>query len=198
MTRAFAPGTAARADISISSNSVARLSQVAREDEVDHIVTVWQREAPHLDVTPLHVLSRISRLSKHLDRARRAAFAAHHLEVWEYDVLAALRRAGSPYRLSPGALVQQTMSTSGTMTNRIDRLEQRGLVVRRPDPHDRRGVRVELTPAGRDVVEAALAALLDWEHDFLKTLNADERGVLTDLLRSLMLAFDDAAVGRSG
>ncbi|MBK7722510.1 MAG: MarR family transcriptional regulator [Austwickia sp.] len=159
-------------------------------DEVDDIVAVWQRETPHLDVTPLEILSRISRLAKHLDRARRAAFAGQHLEVWEYDVLAALRRAGAPYELSPGALVHQTLSTSGTMTNRIDRLERRGLVRRSPDPRDRRGVRVQLTPAGRDVVEAALAALLDWEHEFLSALPPQQRTELADLLRALLLAFD--------
>lgn len=161
-----------------------------RADEVDHIVAVWQRETPHLDVTPLLVLSRISRLSKHLDRARRTAFAAHHLEVWEYDVLAALRRAGAPYELSPGSLVTETMSTSGTMTNRIDRLERRGLVTRLPDPNDRRGVRVRLTDTGRETVESALAALLDWEHAFLETLGQAERRELAGLLRSLLLAFD--------
>lgn len=156
------------------------------------MVSVWQREAPHLDVAPLQVLSRISRLAKHLDRARRTAFAAHHLEVWEYDVLAALRRAGRPYELSPGALVAETMSTSGTMTNRIDRLVRRGLVTRMPDPNDRRGVRVRLTDTGRELVESALAALLEWEHVFLQTLDQDERTHLATLLRSLMLAFDAA------
>lgn len=164
-----------------------------REDEVDHIVRVWQRETPHLDVTPLQVLSRISRLAKHLDRARRTAFAAHRLEVWEYDVLAALRRAGAPYELSPGALVTETMSTSGTMTNRIDRLERRGLVTRLPDPNDRRGVRVRLTDSGRELVEAGLAALLNWEHAFLETLGQGERRELAGLLRSLLLTFDSSA-----
>jgi MarR family len=91
-------------------------------DEVDDIVARWQAERPDLDVAPLHVLSRVSRLARHLDRARRAAFAAHGLETWEFDVLSALRREGRPYQLSPGALLRATLVTSGTMTNRIDRL----------------------------------------------------------------------------
>src|SRR6478752_4060262 len=91
-------------------------------DEVDRIVLAWQRERPDLDVEPLEVLSRVSRLARHLDRARRAAFAEHDLESWEFDVLSALRRAGAPYELSPGALLRATLVTSGTMTNRIDRL----------------------------------------------------------------------------
>jgi DNA-binding MarR family transcriptional regulator len=107
-------------------------------DEVDRIVGAWQRERPDLDFTPLQVLSRVARLSRHLDRARRTAFAASDLESWEFDVLSALRRAGAPYQLSPKSLLQQTLVSSGTMTNRIDRLVQRGLVERRTDPNDAR------------------------------------------------------------
>ena len=95
--------------------------------------------------------------------ARAAAFAAHGLEPWEFDVLAALRRAGAPYQLSPGQLVAETLVTSGTMTNRIDRLEARGLVRRLPDPADGRGVLVRLTDAGRGLVDTALADLLERE-----------------------------------
>ena len=98
------------------------------QDEVDRLVAAWARERPDLDVRPLEVLSRVTRLARHLDRARSTAFDAHDLEVWEFDVLAALRRAGRPYVLSPGQLVAQTLVTSGTMTNRVDRLETRGLV----------------------------------------------------------------------
>src|SRR5690606_31482686 len=94
------------------------------QDEVDRLVAAWRAERPDLDVEPLQVLSRISRLAKHLDRARRAVFAEHDLEPWEFDVLTALRRAGPPYELSPGALLRATLVTSGTMTNRIDRLAQ--------------------------------------------------------------------------
>ena len=125
----------------------------ALRDEVDDLVAAWQAERPDLDVRPMQVLSRISRLARHLDRERRSAFAAHGLESWEFDVLAALRRQGAPYELSPGALLRATLVTSGTMTNRIDRLEQAGLVRRRPDPQDKRGVLVRLTAAGRARVD---------------------------------------------
>ena len=125
------------------------------EDEVERLVAAWSRERPDLDVSPLEVLSRVTRLARHLDRARRTAFAEHGLDVWEFDVLAALRRAGQPYVLSPGQLVTSTMVTSGTMTNRIDRLADRQLVERMPDPADRRGVHVRLTPAGKSRVDAA-------------------------------------------
>src|SRR6266568_2326243 len=105
-------------------------------DEVDSLVSAWRRERPDLDVSPLEVLSRVTRLARHLDRARRTAFAERGLETWEFDVLSALRRAGTPYQLSPGQLLTQTLVTSGTMTNRIDRLAARELVVRGPDPAD--------------------------------------------------------------
>src|SRR3954453_19407544 len=129
-------------------------------DEVDRIVLAWERERPDLDVRPLTVLSRVSRLARHLDLARRSAFARHDLETWEFDVLSALRRAGAPYRLSPGALLTQTLVTSGTMTNRIDRLPKKDLVERLPDPSDRRGVLVRLTAEGRDKADRSLAGLL--------------------------------------
>jgi DNA-binding MarR family transcriptional regulator len=126
-------------------------------DEVDRIVEAWQRERPDLDVAPLTIFSRVLRLARHLDLARGSAFAEHDLEGWGFDVLSALRREGAPYQLSPGQLVAQTLVTSGTMTNRVDRLVTRGLVSRSPDPKDRRGIKVTLTPAGRAVVDSAMA-----------------------------------------
>ena len=159
-------------------------------DEVDDLVAAWQAERPDLDVRPMQVLSRITRLARHLDRERRAAFAAHDLEPWEFDVLAALRRQGPPYELSPGALLHATLVTSGTMTNRIDRLEQSGLVRRRPDPNDKRGILVTLTPAGQSRVDAALAGLLEAEQALLTDLPESNRHTLADLLRTLLAPLD--------
>ena len=161
-------------------------------DEVDVLVEAWRRERPDLDVAPLGVLSRVSRLARHLDLARREAFAAHDLEPWEVDVLAALRREGAPYTLSPGRLLQVTLVTSGTMTNRIDRLAAKGLVARVPDPNDGRGVQVVLTDAGRGRVDDALTDLLAHERDILSALPADDREELADLLRRLTVPFDRA------
>ncbi|MDF5754826.1 MarR family transcriptional regulator [Spongiactinospora sp. TRM90649] len=159
-------------------------------DEVDRLVAAWRQERPDLDVEPLRVLSRISRLARHLDRARRAAFAEHGLEPWEFDVLTTLRRAGEPYELSPGALLRATLVTSGTMTNRIDRLTAAGLVRRRPDPEDRRGVLVSLTPSGQARVDAAFADLLRREHDLLGSMPGEQRDALAALLRTLLAPFD--------
>ena len=163
------------------------------EDEVDRLVEAWQRERPDLDVSPMEVLSRITRLARHLDRARRQAFAAHELETWEFDVLAALRRSGKPYELSPGRLLRETLVTSGTMTNRVDRLAARGLVRRAPDPADRRGVLVQLTDSGLAHVDAALSALLTNERALLTGLGAADRKRLAGLLRALVRPFDEDA-----
>ncbi len=163
------------------------------QDEVDRLVAAWARERPDLDVQPLEILSRVTRLARHLDRARRIAFETHELEVWEFDVLAALRRAGRPYVLSPGQLLAQTMVTSGTMTNRVDRLEVRGLVQRLPDPADRRGVHVRLTPRGKERVDAALADLLARERELLSSLTARQQQSLSGLLRQLVAPFEAEA-----
>src|SRR5262249_46056727 len=159
-------------------------------DEVDDLVAAWQAERPDLDVQPMQVLSRISRLARHLDRVRRAAFAAHGLEPWAFEVLAALRRQGPPYPLRPGSPLPTPLVTSGTMTNRIDRLEQAGLVRREPDPQDKRGVLVTLTDAGRSQVDDALADLLEAEQALLASLPTESRGALADLLRVLLAPLD--------
>lgn len=159
-------------------------------DEVDALVAAWRRERPDLDVGPMQVLSRVSRLAIHLDRARRAAFAAHELESWEFDVLATLRRSGPPYRLAPGQLTRATLVTSGTMTNRVDRLVERGLVTRSADPDDRRSVLVTLSERGRAMVDAALEDLLASEQLILARLPADQQDDLADSLRRLLAPYD--------
>ncbi|MET0740296.1 MAG: MarR family transcriptional regulator [Candidatus Nanopelagicales bacterium] len=173
---------------------MSRWDEDDRQDEVDRLVEAWRRERPDLDVTPLEVLSRVTRLARHLDLARRSAFAEHDLESWEFDVLAALRRAGQPYELSPGQLLMVTLVTSGTMTNRIDRLESKGLVTRRPDPSDRRGVLVALTAQGRQRVDESLADLLDRERLIIGSLDQGQQDSLAALLRLIVLPFDDEAV----
>ena len=159
-------------------------------DEVDRIVDAWSRERPDLDFSPLLVLSRVGRLARHLERARRTAFEASDLELWEFDVLSALRRAGAPYQLSPKALLQQTLVSSGTMTNRSDRLVTRKLVERRTDPNDGRGILVVMTAAGQERVDAAIATLLRAETELLDRLPRADQERLGALLRTLSLDFD--------
>jgi DNA-binding MarR family transcriptional regulator len=158
-------------------------------DEVDSLVEAWARERSDLDLGPVEVFSRITRLARHLDLARRDAFTAHDIESWEFDVLAALRRAGAPYELSPGRLLRETLVTSGTMTNRVDRLAGRNLVERLPDPRDRRGVLVRLTPEGKSAVDGAFGALLAAEAELIAALPSDDQSTLASLLRTLLAPF---------
>jgi DNA-binding MarR family transcriptional regulator len=160
------------------------------EDEVDRLVAGWRSALPAVDVSPLEVLSRVSRLARHLDRQRSLVFARHELETWSFDVLSTLRRTEPPHQLSPGQLLALTLVTSGTMTNRLDHLEARKLVRRRPDPADARSIRVELTAAGRRRVDAALKDLVEREDAILAILNSAERAALAGLLRRVVAPFD--------
>jgi DNA-binding MarR family transcriptional regulator len=165
-------------------------------DEVDEIVAAWQRERPDLDVEPLQVLSRLDRLAGVLGERRAAVFARHDLRRHEFDVLAVLRRAGEPFELTAGELAAGTYVTSGTMTSRLDGLTQRGLVTRSPDREDGRLVRVGLTAAGRELVDAAFAELIDAERELLAPLGEDVRRELAASLRVLLATATSERAGR--
>lgn len=158
-------------------------------DEVDRLVAAWKSQRPDLDFSPLEVLSRITRIARHLDIARRNAFA--DLDTWSFDVLAALRRAGAPYQLSPGQLMQETMVTSGTMTNRLDRLEELSLITRQPDPEDGRGSLVTLTKSGMRAVDTAMEELLKRESEILKNMTKAEQAKLAASLSEIEAPFDE-------
>lgn len=166
-------------------------------DFVDRIVEQWGRERPDLDLTPTEVVGRIDRLAVHLRRAVDETFADFDLHRGGFAVLAALRRSGPPYRLHPTELFTGLLSSSGAMTNRLDRLEAAGLIRRVPDADDRRGVLVELTPAGMQLAVEAAEAHLANERRLLAPLTADEQRRLAALLRTLLAAFeDDQGTGR--
>jgi DNA-binding MarR family transcriptional regulator len=159
-------------------------------DQVDRLVAAWRRERPDLEVEPMHVLSRVSRLARHLELARKEAFGRLGLEQWQFDVLAALRRSGPPYEMTPGELLTETLVSSGAMTHRIDQMEAAGLVARQPDPDDGRVVRVRLTDRGREAVDVALGSLLDRERQLLSQLDPADQTRLSALLRELLEPFD--------
>jgi DNA-binding MarR family transcriptional regulator len=169
-------------------------------DEIDRIVEQWNRERPELDVSPTHTLQRITRLSLLQSVSFARVFARHGVSFGEYLVLAALRRAGPPYRMNPTTLFNAVILSSGAMTNRLDRLEAMGFVERQPDPTDRRGRLVALTERGRELVDAAVVEHLANEERLLDALDPGEREQLTGLLRKLLLspAFQelDPAVAR--
>ncbi len=156
-------------------------------DGVDLIIEQWQRERPELDPSPIGVIGRISRLARELEQRLEPVYAAHGLEPGWHDVLATLRRTGPPYRLRPTDLTSALMLTSSGTTKRLDRLEQAGLIVRGPDPHDRRGTLITLTAAGRRLIDRTTKAHLENERRILSALSDADRRRLADLLRKLQL-----------
>jgi DNA-binding MarR family transcriptional regulator len=160
-------------------------------DAVDRILAQWRQERPDLDVSPMGIIGRLTRLAKHLEHAIQETFSEFGLTVGEFDVLATLRRSGRPYQLSPTELFNTLMVSSGTMTHRIDRLEQADLVRRLPDLSDRRGTQIQLTDQGFEVIEKAVEAHVVNEHRILSSLDAAERETLTQLLRQLLVTFEE-------
>ena len=160
------------------------------EDHVSAVLAQWAAERPDLDVSPMGIIGRISRLSLTMSKELELVFTQFGLYRWSFDMLATLRRSGAPYRLSPSALFRSMMVTSGTMTNRIDRLEEKGLVRRVPDPEDRRGILVELTEQGRELIDTALAAHVANEERILKALSKEEQHTLAPLLGKLLSSLE--------
>jgi DNA-binding MarR family transcriptional regulator len=157
---------------------------------VDEILRQWSHERPDVDVSAMAIIGRISRLERLISVRLDQVFEKHGLEAWEFDVLATLRRSGSPFELSAGRLLNAMMITSGTMTNRIDRLEHREFVRRRKHPADGRVVLVALTPAGRRRVDVALQAHAANELSIISCLSQRDQHELTRVLRRLHLALD--------
>ncbi len=153
-------------------------------DRVSRIQAEWRTERPDLDVAPQGVFGRLARLAAAIEGELEAVFRQHGLTTGEFDVLAALRRAGAPYERTPSALADSTMVTAGGLTKRVDRLEARGLVTRRTAPLDGRGRVVALTDAGLALVERAFEAHLANEHRLLAPLDAADRAALERLLRT--------------
>lgn len=159
-------------------------------DQLDFIVEQWQRERPDLDPSPMGVIGRISRLSRDIERRLDPVYRDHRLEAGLFDVLASLRRAGSPYRLRPSVLADALMLTSSAATKRLDRLERTGLIEREPDPDDRRAILITLTETGRELVDRAVVDHLANEHTLLAGLTKSEQRQLASLLKKLQLAID--------
>jgi DNA-binding MarR family transcriptional regulator len=159
-------------------------------DAVDRIVEQWAEVRPDLDVSPMAVVGRVSRLSRLVDRRLAESFGRFGIESWMYDVLATLRRRGEPYELSAGELVGQSMVTTGAITNRIDRLEERGLVERAATT-DRRKVLVRLTAAGLDLVDEVAEAHYETERELLAALSPRQEQDLVRLLRTLLQSLGD-------
>lgn len=166
------------------------------QDAVDRILDQWRRERPDVadELWPIELIGRIQRLNRVLERELKAFYTERNLELWEADVLLTLRRAGAPYALTPGALLKAAMVTSGAMTNRIDRLEAKGLVERSPGPDDRRSVRVQLTPRACELIDEFFADHIANEARLFSALTVTERAQLADGLRTALHALGDTDI----
>lgn len=164
---------------------------VEKQDYVDQLIAQWRRQRPSVDVAPMGVIGRISRLSRLLERQIEELFAAHGLQGGRFDVLAALVRAGEPHRLTPTQLYNSLLVSSGAITNRIDRLVDEGLVTRGSHASDRRSLPVQLTEAGRDRLDEALMAHVKNEEELLVALDPRERELLAQILRRWLIALGD-------
>jgi DNA-binding MarR family transcriptional regulator len=176
------------------ANRKAKQTKISQPtDTVDEILRQWGRERPDLDPSPMGIIGRISRLDRMVEPLLTSVFRQFGLERWSFDVLAALRRSGYPYELTPTQLFSSLMLTSGAITHRIDELIKAGLVQRAPDPNDRRGVRVKLTALGLTKINDAVAAHVENEAKMLKHLSPKERSLLTALLRRLLLGLEETS-----
>lgn len=155
-------------------------------DPVDDLVDQWARERPDLSFEDMATIGRFGRVAALATASIEAVFAAHDLSVADFDVLAALRRAGPPFTLRTGAITRQLMLSPAGMTGRVDRLEDRGLVAREHDPDDRRGWLVRLTDAGRARVDAAVEDHVANEARILDGLSPSQRRGLDAALRALL------------
>lgn len=163
-------------------------------DAIDAVIEQWRRERPDADIWPMGILGRIVRLSRVLEREYRKFFAEHGLEAWEFDVLTTLRRSGEPYELTASELLKASLVTSGAITNRIDRMETKGLVERVRDQDDRRSVRIRLTPHGREVVDSLLDLHFANAVRMLQPLDPVEREQLANGLRTLLESLGDTSL----
>jgi DNA-binding MarR family transcriptional regulator len=163
----------------------------SEQDHVDRVRAEWQAVRPDLDTSPAAIVARIGRIAAYFDQSIDALMAEHGLARSSWDVLASLRRVGPPHELSPTDLYRALMRSSGAMTNRLHRLEQAGLIERRPDPGDARGRLVRLTPRGRRLVDRIAASHLENEARLLASLTNEDRRALEDLLRRLARSLEE-------
>ena len=162
-------------------------------DAVDRMLEKWAREWPALDVSPLAVVSRVTRAARLLDQRIETNFRRYGVSGTDYRLLATLRHTPEPRLLTPSALASAVMLTPGAVSRQLDRLNDRGLIERHPDPQDRRLVLVGLSPEGCELIEKVIVGHIANEHRLVQALDADEQAQIAHLLRRLLLSFGDVA-----
>lgn len=168
---------------------MSRYNRSMKTDRIDTILEQWSKEAPALDTSPLAVVGRVLRIARLLEKHRETVLSEFGLNVWSFDMLATLRRQGPPYQLKPTDLYELLMLSSGAMTNRIDRLEQDGVVVRIRDKHDRRSVIVQLTPKGIQLTDQVMPVLFECERQLLANFTSDQAPIV-GLLRQFLISLE--------
>ncbi len=159
-------------------------------DRIDKITQQWERERPDLDISPMGLIGRLGNIAHHLTREMEKVFAQFDLNRSSFDVLATLRRSGSPYTLSPSEMLATLMVTSGTMTNRIDQLEKVGYVTRHVNPEDGRGFLVSLTPEGLTLIDRVIEAHTQNQARLVANLSKEQQQSLNQLLRTFLTSFE--------
>lgn len=159
-------------------------------DAIDRVVMQWVKEKPELDTEPMAIMGRLMRIAKHMETQVAELHKRHGLKMGEFDVLATLRRSGEPYRLTPSELIVSMMLTSGAMTNRLDKLETKGLIARKHSKEDRRSVTVELTAAGFALIDTLIEEHLNVQHHLMGELSREERMQINQALKLLLPQFE--------
>ncbi len=173
------------------------MEPAVEHDVVDELIAAWERVRPDLDPSPLHLVGRVIVLAQRLQQSVEAALAPYGLTLGQFDILATLRRHGPSGGLTPTELMHSVLLSSGGMTARLDRLAAAGLVVRRPAPDDRRKVIIELTPRGRELIDAATAARFAEARQSLPPLSPPEQETLVHLLRRWLSQWGSGGPSRS-
>ncbi len=159
-------------------------------DAIDRVVEQWVHEKPDLDTQPMAIMGRLMRIAKYMETRVADLHKQYELKMGEFDVLATLRRAGAPYRLTPSALIDSMMLTSGAMTNRLDKLEKKGLISREHSKEDRRSVTVELTSEGLKLIDNLIIEHVAVQQDFIRGLSDEEKAQVNKALKILLPQFE--------
>ncbi|NOH65608.1 MarR family winged helix-turn-helix transcriptional regulator [Vibrio rotiferianus] len=159
-------------------------------DAIDRVVSQWAKEKPDLDTEPMAIMGRLMRIAKHMENHVTEVHKRYDLKMGEFDVLATLRRSGEPYRLTPSELISSMMLTSGAMTNRLDKLEKKGLIDREHSKEDRRSVTVQLTSKGFELIDALIEQHLQAQHELMGSLTSDERWQVNQALKLLLPQYE--------
>ncbi|MDN3696040.1 MarR family transcriptional regulator [Vibrio cortegadensis] len=159
-------------------------------DAIDRVVAQWVKEKPELNTDPMALMGRLMRVTKHMEAEVATLHKQYDLKMGEFDVLATLRRAGQPYKLTPSELIESMMLTSGAMTNRLDKLEGKGLIEREHSKKDRRSVTVILTTTGLNLIEEMIEQHVDIQTRLVTALTPDQIQQANGLLKNLLADFE--------